>query len=90
MANIINCQFENDEFIERYFVEFIYEDDDGNNIKDEKDQNNTNIKIDEEDETKKIEENKLSKKRGKLSKEEQKNWIFENHMKYLQNKRKID
>ena len=90
LVNIINFPFENDEFIERYFVEFIYEDDDGNNIKDEKDQNNTNIKIDEEDETKKIEENKLSKKRGKLSKEEQKNCIFENHMKYLQNKRKID
>ena len=90
LANIIKFPFENDEFIERYFVEFIYEDDDGNNIKDEKDKNNTEIKIDEEDEKKKIEENKLPKKSGKLSKEEQKNSTFENHMKYLQNKRKTD
>ena len=53
LANIIKFPFENDEFIERYFVEFIYEDDDGNNIKDEKDKNNTEITIDEEDEKKK-------------------------------------
>jgi hypothetical protein len=82
LANIINCQFENDEFIERYFVEFIYENEDENSVKDEKDKNNTKIKIGQEEE--KI------KKTGKIRKKEQKNDIFDNHMKYLQNKRKLD
>ena len=53
LDNIINCQFENDEFIERYFVEFIYENEDENSIKDEKDEkdkNNTEIKIGKEEE----------------------------------------
>ena len=80
--NIINCQFENDEFIERYFVEFIYENEDENSVKDEKDKNNTKIKIGQEEE--KI------KKTGTIRKKEQKNDILDNHMKYLQNKRKLD
>ena len=50
LANITNCQFEIDEFIERHFVEFIYENEDENSINDEKDKNNTEIKIGQEEE----------------------------------------
>ena len=93
---IINFPFENDESLKRYFLEFIYDDEDEINFNKEesdikKNNNNSGIKIDEEiEENNKIKDgNKTQeKKKNKGKKELQKKQIFINHIKYLQSKRK--
>ena len=94
--NINNNSFENDEYLERYFIELIYDDEDEINIKEETDKNekgkeNFGIEIDEEKENNKIfEEDKPLKKKVNQIKKQQKNNTYLNHFKYLQNKRLRD
>ena len=100
---IHNYPFENNEFLERYFCELVYEDEDEDEDKDEnnnndlKDENKesekeSGILIEEENEQNKKKEknNILTGNKRKHRKEQQKKDIYKNHIKYLQNKREHD
>ena len=98
IEKINNFPFENDESLSRYFLEFIYDDEDEINFNKEKndikkEEKNSEMKIDEEmeennkiNDAKKIQKNKKNKGKKELQKKQ--NYI--NHIKYLQNKRKRD
>jgi len=92
-SSIKNIKFENNEFLKRYFVELVYE----NENEEVKGENKNSImeegiQIEEEKEQKKYEkEENLSKEsKRKRRKEEQKKTVYINHIKYLQNKRERD
>ena len=95
LDNITNYPFENDDLLERYFVELIYDDENEINIKEEKDDNkkekkDSEIEVDEDkDNNVKVDEfNNSLKNKVNRRKDKQKNESFQNHIKYLNIKRK--